>query len=127
MNDPAECLEDDQFVKLSVSTTLSADNGMVWNMGFQRRRVIVSEDVIFRDITLQGVASDFAPFIFFFMFHNNSDFICENCTLEHACAGTDANFFLESMRLVRCLPLQSAAWPAPPAVSYTHLTLPTKA
>lgn len=116
--DPSECLEDEQFVKITVPTTLTdSDSGPIWDMGFQRRRVIVTQDIVFRDMNLQGAVSDVDPIVFFFMFTNNSNLRFENCVFEHSCAGSDAMFFVEAMRLVCCL-LLSQSRTVPCFVSY---------
>jgi hypothetical protein len=111
LNSPSECLEDDQYVKLSGPTTFSAPAGerVVWDMGFLRRRVIATENVVLRGFTLQGIVTDYNPYVFFFMFHSNAELLIENCTIEHACGGTDANFFLQSLRLVSSLHFSVAA------------------
>jgi hypothetical protein len=97
-------------VKITTPTTVTGnDASVLWDMGFERRRLIVTETLTFERVRLQGIASDVVPYMFFFMFHNKADFVCNECIVEHSCSGTDADFFLQSMRLVRH-PRSAALW-----------------
>lgn len=112
LNAPQECLEDeDTYVVLSVPTTFTSNSDQaVLDLGFQRRRVIATADVTFKQVRIQGLVTDVTPFFFFFLWHSDAKLVCDQCIMEHSCAGTDATFFLESMRLVRSTLLKAAAW-----------------
>jgi hypothetical protein len=109
VQDPAPCLAGERFVKITTSTIVTVSSAsVIWDMGFDRHRVLVTETLTLERIRLKGIVSDFEPYTFFFMFHNNTGLVCNECLVEHGCGGGNADFFLTSMNLVRHLP--AAAW-----------------
>lgn len=49
----AACLEDPAYVRLTVPTTITSVSGALWDVGFLRRRLIVSANVTLDSLRLR--------------------------------------------------------------------------
>eukprot|EP00892_Ulva_mutabilis_P010845 jgi/Ulvmu1/8132/UM040_0028.1 len=97
--DPAACSSTEGYVHVAVPTTITGSRDALWDVGFLRRRIIVSQDVTIDSMRLQGFVSGRAPYVLWFFFTNGANLICNNCTIEHDCAGGSADYFMQDVGL----------------------------
>ena len=62
---------------------------------------VMHQQVVTAASVVQGLVSGTAPYVLWFFFTNDANLICNNCVIEHDCAGGNADYFMQKVSLVR--------------------------